>query len=117
MNAPPITVRCDCGEQAQVAYPETWVCGKCGRRWNTAQIPAEEYLGILREMKRFRITAIAAALVLAVLFAVLALTVSQSFFLLLPPALAGWYIVYMPLWRRKVRRRARSLPTWQLRPE
>jgi len=117
MKVPPITVRCDCGVQAHVTYPETWTCEGCGRRWNTAQIPAEEYLGILREMRRFRFTAIGAALVLGGAFSVLALVVSQSFFLLLPPVLAGWYIIYMPLWRKKVRRRARSLPTWQLRPE
>ncbi len=117
MKAPPITVRCDCGEQAQVIYPETWTCESCGKRWNTAQVPAEEYLGILREMRRFRLTAIGAALLLGIGFSVLALAVSQAFFLLLPPVLAAWYIVYMPLWRKRVRRRARSLPTWQLRPE
>ena len=43
--------------------------------------------------------------------------VSQSLALLLPVVLAGWYLFYMPLWRAKVRRRARSLPTWQLHPE
>jgi hypothetical protein len=36
---------------------------------------------------------------------------------MLPVVLAGWYLFYMPLWRAKVRRRARSLPTWQLHPE
>jgi hypothetical protein len=31
--------------------------------------------------------------------------------------MAFWFLVYMPRWRQKVRRRARSLPHWQLRPE
>ena len=55
--------------------------------------------------------------VAAVVFTVVALVVSQSLFLLLPVVLAGWYVWYMPLWRAKVRRRARSLPTWNLTPE
>jgi Flp pilus assembly protein TadB len=117
VKGPPITIRCECGETRQVPYGERWTCETCGRRWNTGQIPAAEYEGILREMRRFRMTAIAAAVVLGVGFTVLALTVSQSLFLLLPAVLAGWYIWYMPMWRRKVRRRARSLPTWQLEQE
>ncbi len=117
MKGPPITIRCECGETKQVPYGERWSCERCGRNWNTAQIPAEEYEGILREMRRFRLNAIAAAFVLGVGFTILALTVSQSLFLLLPAVLGGWYIWYMPFWRRKVRRRARSLPTWQLTPE
>ena len=117
MKGPPITIRCECGETKQVPYPERWTCEQCGRSWNTGQIPAEEYEGILREMRRFRLNAIAAAAILTVVFSILALTVSQSLFLLLPVLLAFWYIWYMPLWRRKVRRRARSLPTWHLTPE
>ena len=117
MKGPPITIRCECGETKQVPYPERWTCEQCGRSWNTAQIPAEEYEGIMREMRRFRLNAIAAAVILTVVFSILALTVSQSLFLLLPVLLAFWYIWYMPLWRRKVRRRARSLPTWHLTPE
>lgn len=117
MKPPPITVRCDCGETRHVPYGERWQCEGCGRRWNTAQIPADEYYGILREMRNFRLTAIGAAVVLGVGFTILALTVSQSLFLLLPVVLGIWYIWYMPMWRRKVRRRARSLPKWQLHPE
>ncbi|NUR75751.1 MAG: hypothetical protein HOQ28_05620 [Thermoleophilia bacterium] len=117
MRAPPITIRCDCGATRQVPYGERWPCESCGKQWNTAQIPADEYHGILREMRRFRLSAIGFAVVIAVLFVATAVFVSESLFLLLPAVLTGWYIFYMPLWRRKVRRRARSLPTWQLHPE
>ena len=117
MREPPITIRCDCGETHQVPFGERWTCEGCGRTWNTAQIPSEEYHGILREMRRFRLSAIGFAVVISAVFIVLALTVGQSLFLLMPLVLSGWYIFYMPLWRRKVRRRARSLPTWKLRPE
>lgn len=117
MRGPPITIKCECGEMRQVPYGERWACEQCGRRWNTAQIPAAEYDGILREMKRFRLSAIGFALAIGVAFVVLATVVSESLFLLLPIVLAAWYLFYMPMWRAKVRRRARSLPTWQLHPE
>ena len=41
----------------------------------------------------------------------------QKLMLLLPVVIAAWYLIYMPRWRRRVRRRARSLPTWSLRPD
>jgi len=117
VKPPPITIRCDCGEMKQVPYGERWECEGCGRCWNTSQIPSEEYHGILREMRRFRLSAIGFAAAIAIVFVAIAVLVSQSLFLLLPVILSGWYIFYMPMWRRKVRRRARSLPTWQLHPE
>jgi cobalamin biosynthesis protein CobD/CbiB len=71
----------------------------------------------MREMRRFRIGAIAAALVLCVTFGLLTFLVAQKLLLLLPVIMAGWYLFYMPRWRRRVRQRARNLPTWQLHPE
>ena len=98
-------------------YGETWQCESCGRRWNTSQIPADEYWGLLRGMRRLRLVVIGVALGLALVFGLLGLFVSESLFLLLPAVLAFWFILYMPWWRRRVRRRARSSPKWKLRPE
>jgi len=117
MANPPITVTCRCGQARHVPYGETWQCEDCGRRWNTAQIPAAEYEGVLREMRRFRIVVIAIAAGIALLFALLGVFVGQSIFVLMPIVLAGWFLVFMPWWRRRIRRRARNLPSWQLRPE
>ncbi len=117
MRAPPVTIACECGELAHVPYGDRWTCGRCGRTWNTAQIPADEYWGIMRQMRRFRLTAIAFAGGSSVVFVALGLLVSQALFLLLPAVLAFWYIWYMPMWRRKVRRSVRSLPKWNLHPE
>jgi hypothetical protein len=100
-----------------VAYGDTWECEKCGRRWNTNQIPPEEYWGILKDMRRLRLVVIGIALGLTLVFGLLSLFVSQSLILLLPVVLAGWFIWYMPWWRRQVRRRARNTPKWNLRPE
>ena len=117
MRAPPITVACDCGEMQHVPYGETWTCESCGRRWNTAQIPAEEYHGLLRDMRRMRLVPIGVALGATLVFGLLALFVAESLFLLLPVVLGVWFLWYMPWWRRRIRRRARSAPTWNLRPE
>lgn len=117
MKGPPITVRCECSETRHVPYGETWLCERCGRRWNTAQIPADEYWGIMRDMRRMRLSVIGIAFAMAALFVLLAIFVAESLFLLLPALLAAWLILYMPWWRRKVRRRARSVPKWNLRPE
>jgi len=57
-----ITVRCDCGGVGYVPYGERWECATCHRRWNTGQIPAEEYWGIMRDMRRMRISVILTAL-------------------------------------------------------
>lgn len=111
-----ITVKCDCGEINYLAYGEVWDC-KCSRRWNTSQIPAEEYWEIMHAMRRQRLVAIGAALALCLTFGLLAFLVAQRLLLFFPILMAGWYIVYMPRWRRRVRQRVRSLPNWQLRPE
>jgi hypothetical protein len=116
MKGARITVKCDCGEVNHLAYGQTWQC-KCGRRWNTSQIPADEYWGIMREMRRFRLGAIGAALVLCLTFGLLAFFVAQRLLLLFPVIMAGWYLIYMPRWRRRVRQRARNLPSWQLHPQ
>jgi hypothetical protein len=113
----PITVTCRCGQARHVPYGDTWQCEQCGRRWNTAQIPRDVYWGIMREMRKYRLVVIGIAAGFAILFGLLAFLVAQRLILLLPVVLAFWFIWFMPWWRRKLRRRARSLPTWQLTPE
>lgn len=117
MKGPPITVSCHCGDVRHVPYGETWKCERCGRRWNTAQIPAEDYWGIMREMRNYRLVVIGIAVGLVAVLGLLALFVAENLFLLLPIVLMFWFIWFMPWWRRRIRRRARSLPSWQLTPE
>jgi hypothetical protein len=68
-------------------------------------------------MRRLRLFPVGIALGFLVAFGVLAFVLSQGLFLLLPVVLAFWFVWYMPWWRRKVRRRARTGPRWQLHPE
>jgi hypothetical protein len=117
VKGPPITVTCECGAVRRVPYGETWQCETCGRRWNTTQIPADVYWGIMREMRNYRLVLIGAVLVIAAIFGLLALFVSPGLLLTFPVLLAAWFIWFMPWWRRRLRSRARALPAWKLTPE
>ena len=117
MRGAQITVRCDCGDIGYVQHGERWTCRKCGRRWNTAQIPADEYWEIMRDMRRLRFTVIGTALTLVVPIAALAPFAGIRILLLLPIVMSFWFMFYMPRWRRQVRERARNLRRWKLHPE
>jgi hypothetical protein len=117
MRGAQITVRCDCGAVGYIPYGQRWACPGCRRTWNTNQIPAEEYWGIMRDMRRMRISVIGTALALVVPIAVLSLFAGIRILLLLPVVMGFWFMFYMPRWRRRVRERARSLRKWQLHPE
>ena len=112
-----ITVRCDCGGIGYVPYGERWECPTCHRRWNTGQIPAEEYWGIMRDMRRMRINVLATALGIVIPIVVLSVVLGFRILLLLPVVMSFWFLFYMPRWRRRVRQQARSLQRWQLHPE
>lgn len=117
MRGAQITVRCDCGEIGYVPHGERWSCAKCGRTWNTGQIPADEYWGIMRDMRRTRINVLATALAVVVPIAALSVVAGIRILLLLPVAMSFWFLFYMPRWRRRVREQARSLRRWKLHPE
>ncbi len=112
-----ITVRCDCGGVGYVPYDARWECPTCHRRWNTGQIPAEEYWGIMRDMRRMRINVLATALGIVVPIVALSVVLGFRILLLLPVVMSFWFLFYMPRWRRRVRQQARSLQRWQLHPE
>ena len=100
MKRPPITVTCDCGEAKDVPYGERWTCERCGRRWNTQQIPVEEYEGLLRRMRRLRLHVLAFALAVGAVLIPLIVFVSGRFVFLAPPVAFLWIFLYVPFWRR-----------------
>jgi len=118
LRGPPVTVSCDCGEKRQLAYGEAWRCESCGRRWNTSQIPAEQYAAIRRTQLRFRILPVVLGLVVAgaALFFLLTGNVFSMFFLL-PTSLMAWFTFIRPLHRRRYRQAIADLPRWELHPE
>ena len=116
VKGPPITVSCDCGEIERVPYGDAWICPICGRRWDTAQIPPEEYWGVMREMRRYRLEVVAVSVALGIALAItLANLGSRRYFPIVLGVMGFWFLIYMPRWRQKVRRRARELPGWRLK--
>jgi len=116
MAKPPITIACECGESREVPYGERWKCERCGRSWNTAQIPEEEYAGLLRTMRHRKLEAIGVAVAIALVLVPL-VVVSTSFIFAVPIVAAAWLFLYLPRWRRRVRAAAHDAPRWELHPE
>jgi hypothetical protein len=117
LKGPPITVRCECGERRDLAYGEIWSC-TCGRRWNTAQIDAEEYARLRRVQLRFRALPVAMGLATSLLALFFLLTGNNfSLFLLLPFALVVWSSLVRPVHRRRYAEALGELPRWELRSE
>jgi hypothetical protein len=117
MKGPPITIECECGERREVPYGEVWQCERCGRSWNTNQIPASEYEKLLATMRRFRLEVLAFAVAAAAVLVPLIVFVNEGFIFLAPVAAAMWLFLYLPSWRRRARRAAREAPRWELHPE
>jgi hypothetical protein len=114
---PPITVYCDCGEERSVSYGERWRCDGCGRDWDTAQIPADEYFARLRRMRLFRFEPLGLFALGLVVFLPLILFVNTSVIFLALIASFAFITFYMPFWRRRVRRAVADAPKWELHPE
>ena len=114
---PRITVRCDCGQVRYLGYGEVWTCESCAKRWNTAQIPKEDYDRVTRELRRYRAAAAATGILAAAVLIPLGVFVSFAFMVLLPGVLLAWSGFVAPRYRRRVGRRIGTLPSWQLRPE
>lgn len=117
MRGAPITIRCDCGEARDVRYGHSWTCEACGKTWNTSQIPSEEYWGVMRRMRRYRLTVWGlTGLVLAIVLP-LAVLVAFQLFVFAILILGGLYFYVLPRWRGKVLAQMRDRPSWKLRPE
>ena len=93
------------------------MCDGCGRSWDTSQIPAEEYEGLLRRVRRHKLEAVGAAALSAAIMVPLIVVVSERFILLVPMAIVLWLFVFLPYWRRRYRQTAHDAPRWQLHPD
>jgi hypothetical protein len=117
-GGPPIAVTCECGVKHDVRYGDAWTCEQCGRRWDTNQIPREEYDVVRRTQLRYRALPVALGLLVAGLAIFFTLTGNVfSVFFLLPVALTGWFTLLRPVHRRRYRRAIANLPRWDLRPD
>jgi hypothetical protein len=119
MAAPRITLRCDCGAEALVAYGERWTCDACGRTYDTNRIPEADYQAIQDMRRRYRVVGYVGVSLVAALVLLLALTAQQfQLFIGLPFILIFWFMYVRPLMRSRYRRRVGELTrTWTLKAE
>jgi hypothetical protein len=118
LRGPPIAITCECGEKRDLRYGEDWTCEECGRRWDTNQIPAEQYGAIRRTQLRFRVLPVVYGLLVAGAAIFFTLTGNIfSVFVLLPLSMLVWFYFLRPFHRRRYRRAIAELPRWELRPE
>jgi hypothetical protein len=70
----------------------------------------------MREMRRYRLEVIAVSVALGIALAITLATIgSRRYFPIVLGVMGFWFLIYMPRWRQKVRRRVRELPGWRLR--
>jgi len=118
LRGPPIAVTCECGEKRDLRYGDEWTCEQCGRRWDTNQIPAEQYGAIRRTQLRFRVLPVVYGLVVAGAAIFFTLTGNVfSVIVLLPLSMLLWFYFIRPFHRTRYRRAIAELPRWELRPE
>jgi hypothetical protein len=117
VGKPPITIRCECGETKDVAYGQRWQCETCGRSWNTQQIPAEEYEGLLRRVRRHKLEALGTVALGAAVMIPIIVFVDARVIFTVPLLMAVWLFGFLPYWRKRYHETARSSPRWELHPE
>jgi hypothetical protein len=119
VRAPRITLRCDCGAEALVAFGERWTCESCGRTYDTTGIPDADFRAIQTLRRRYRVFGYAGVSVVAAFVLLLAITAQQfQLFIGLPFILLLWFMYVRPLMRSRYRRRVGELTrTWTLRAE
>jgi hypothetical protein len=119
MKAPPISLTCDCGEQASVGHGERWTCPACGRRYDTGDIPAAEYQELVDVARRYRLVGWVLVVVIAAMTLFLAVAgLPYQVFVMLPAILLVWFTYVRPVMRRRYRRRIAELTSsWQLHGE
>jgi len=119
MAAPRITLRCDCGADALVAYGDRWTCESCGRTYDTKGIPEADFQAIESLRRRYRMGGYIGVSLLALLVLILALTAQQyQLFIGLPGILLAWFTFVRPSMRSRYRRRVGELQrSWTLRAE
>ncbi|MDX6455611.1 MAG: hypothetical protein QOD48_1718 [Gaiellaceae bacterium] len=117
MEAPAIKVTCECGEFRSLPYGEQWKCETCGRRWNTEQIPAEEYRALSDAIKRYQRQSVLFAAVMLAIFIPLVVLVDVRLGVTGLILFFAWAFLVRPRMRRRLLDKVRSGPRWQLSPE
>jgi uncharacterized membrane protein len=110
-------VTCECGNVRLLPYDTRWECERCGRRWNTGQIPAAEYEQLARRVRRYKFEAVAFGVLLVAVFAPLMILVDVRLGITGLIVFFAWAFLVRPRQRRKLVEATRGTSDWQLTPE
>jgi hypothetical protein len=119
VGSPAITLRCDCGAEGRAQHGERWVCPKCGRTYDTSQIPAADYAAITALNRRYRAASWSIVAVMAVLVLAVAITGQiLPIFAGLSVVMLSWFLYVKPVVHRRHKRAVSALTRqWNLEPE
>jgi ABC-type transport system involved in cytochrome bd biosynthesis fused ATPase/permease subunit len=119
MGSPAITLRCDCGAEGRATFGDSWECPTCGRRYDTSQIPADDYGAIEALDRRYRRMSQAIMVVLALLVLAVAWTGQLlPIFAGLSVVMLSWFLYIRPLVHRQHRRAVSNLTrSWELKAQ
>jgi hypothetical protein len=117
VKGPPITVTCECGQVRSLAWGVRWECETCGKRWNTGQIPAEQYEELIRAVRGYRLQALIFTGVMFAIFVPLIVLVDVRIGFTGLIVFFAWAYLLRPRQRRKVAEAIRANSRWQLEPE
>lgn len=115
-KGPLITLTCECGQRHELRYGERWNCEGCGRGYDTAKIPLEEYAAIRRTQLRYRMIPLVSCLVLLAAVIVFWATGRTYGAIVAVPFLVASYVMFgRPFFRSRYRRAlSQNLPTWNI---
>jgi hypothetical protein len=117
VKPPLVTVTCECGEVRGLPYGARWTCETCGRRWNTEQIPLEEYQALVQAVRRYQLQSLVFAGVMIAVFAPLIVLVDVRIGISGLILFFAWSFLVRPRQRRRLLQRALAGARWQLSPE
>lgn len=119
VGSPAITLHCDCGAEGRAQRGDRWVCPKCGRSYDTSQIPAADYDAIKALNRRYRVASWSIVFVLAVLVLAVAVTGQiLPIFAGLAVVMLSWFLYIKPVVHRRHKRAVSALTRqWNLEAE
>jgi len=116
MGIPKVTVQCECGDKLLIPYGAAQAC-RCGRSWDTQQIPASDYAALQATLRRFRRNEAAFVMVaLGVVAALVLVGRAAPVWITVPAFALAWLRWFRPWWKARKQSRLRDLPTWTLTP-
>lgn len=117
-RGPKITVACPCGERRYLSYGERWTCERCGRRWDTNQIPLKQYAALRATQLRYRRVPLAIGVVaLACIVAGVVVGKALGGVIIVAIVATTWSMFFRPIHRRRYRSALADLPSWSLTPD